>query len=55
MYLELGIKLNKHRKVISVMQKKDLNKTLFVLGVPLWVIAIMLIVLCVIINDLWFI
>ena len=55
MSLALGIKLNKHRKIINVMQKKDLNKTLFVLGIPLWVIAIMLIVLCVIINDLWFI
>lgn len=55
MSLALGIKLNKRRKVINVMQKKDLNKTLFILGVPLWVIAIMLIILCIIINNLWFI
>jgi len=55
MSLELELKLKKSRKVINIMQKKDLNKTLIVLGVPLWVIAIMLIILCIIINNLWFI
>jgi hypothetical protein len=36
------------------MQKKELNKVLIYLGLPLWIIAIAFIALCFIINDLWF-
>jgi len=37
------------------MQRKEVNKILVILGIPLWIIAIMIIILCIIINNLWFI
>jgi len=37
------------------MQRKEVNKILIILGIPLWIIAIMIIILCIIINNLWFI
>ena len=57
MYLGLEIKLKNNNKAvdqINVMQKKELNKVLIYLGLPLWVIAIAFVALCFIINDLWF-
>jgi len=36
------------------MQKKELNKVLIYIGVPLWIIAVSFITLCIIIKDLWF-
>ena len=36
------------------MQKKELNRVLIYIGVPLWIIAISFIALCVIIDNLWF-
>ena len=34
--------------------KKELNKVLIYIGLPLWIIAISFVALCIIINDLWF-
>ena len=37
------------------MEKKELDKVLIYIGLPLWIIAIAFIILCIIINNLWFI
>jgi len=36
------------------MGKKELNRVLICIGIPLWIIAIAVIALCVIIENLWF-